>query len=65
MKSDETELYDLSRRKVLGGMTAVGLASVGAGLGTTAYFSDQETYENNQLVAGALDLVVDWEEHYS
>lgn len=65
MTQDEPELYDLTRRKVLGGLTAVGVASVGAGLGTSAYFSDTETFPNNSLTAGALDLVVDWEEHYS
>ena len=65
MSSDETELYNLTRRKVLGGMTAVAIASVGAGLGTPAYLSDAETYEGNTLVAGALDMLVDWEEHYS
>jgi predicted ribosomally synthesized peptide with SipW-like signal peptide len=41
------------------------VASAGAGLGTTAFFSDEETFENNVLTAGALDLTVDWEEHYS
>ena len=62
--TDENKL-SLSRRNVLAGLTGVGLASVGAGLGTSAYFSDRETYEGNQLVAGELDLMVDWEEHYS
>jgi predicted ribosomally synthesized peptide with SipW-like signal peptide len=56
---------ELTRRKILGGMGAVGLAGAGAGLGTSAFFSDQETFTNNRLVAGSLDLKVDWEEHYS
>jgi len=30
----------LSRRSVLGGLGAIGVASAGAGLGTTAFFSD-------------------------
>jgi hypothetical protein len=30
-----------------------------------AFFSDPEEFANNQLVAGELDLLVDWEEHYS
>ncbi|RLM53631.1 VWA domain-containing protein [Halobellus sp. Atlit-31R] len=55
---------NLSRRKVLGALGAVGAASAGAGLGTSAYFSDTESFENNQLTAGELDLKVDWEEHY-
>jgi predicted ribosomally synthesized peptide with SipW-like signal peptide len=57
--------FELSRRKILGGLGTIGVAAAGAGLGTTAYFSDQETYEGNTLTAGSLDLKVDWEEHYS
>ena len=56
--------FSISRRKVLAGLGTIGVASAGAGLGTTAYFSDQETFQNNQLTAGTLDLLVDWEEHY-
>ncbi|WP_424013890.1 SipW-dependent-type signal peptide-containing protein [Halorubrum xinjiangense] len=48
----------LSRRKMLVGLGAVGVASAGAGLGTTAYFNDTETFENNTLTAGSLDLFV-------
>jgi predicted ribosomally synthesized peptide with SipW-like signal peptide len=65
MTDDNPQMYDLSRRKVLAGLGAVGLASAGAGLGTSAFFSDQETFTNNSLVAGSLDMKVDWEEHYS
>ena len=61
--TDERKL-ELSRRKVLGGLGTIGLASAGAGLGTSAYFSDEETFKNNTLTAGELDLKVDWEEHY-
>jgi len=57
--------FSVSRRKVLAGLGTIGIASAGAGLGTTAYFSDQETFQNNQLTAGTLDMKVDWEEHYS
>ena len=56
--------FSISRRKVLAGLGTIGVASAGAGLGTTAYFSDQETFQNNQLTAGTLDVLVDWEEHY-
>jgi len=48
----------LSRRKMLVGLGAVGVASAGAGLGTTAYFNDTESFENNTLTAGELDLFV-------
>jgi len=65
MTNDTTNLTDLSRRKLLAGLGAVGLASAGAGLGTSAYFSDRETFENNELVAGELDLLVDWQQHYT
>lgn len=34
-------------------------------MGTSALFSDEEEFTDNQLVAGTLDLTVDWEEHYS
>jgi len=57
--------YELSRRKVLAGLGTIGVAGAGAGFGTSAYFSDQETFENNTLQAGQLDMKVGWEEHYS
>lgn len=50
----------LSRRKLLAGAGAAGTASAGAGLGTSAYFSDTESFLGNELVAGQLDLVVDY-----
>jgi predicted ribosomally synthesized peptide with SipW-like signal peptide len=61
----ERKTFNLTRRRVLAGLGAVGIASAGAGLGTSAYFSDVETFENNALVAGSLDMKVDWEEHYA
>jgi predicted ribosomally synthesized peptide with SipW-like signal peptide len=59
------EGFGISRREVLAGLGTIGVASAGAGLGTTAYFSDREDFEGNKLVAGELDLKVDWTEHYS
>lgn len=56
--------HALTRRKLLAAVGATGLASAGAGLGTSAYFNDTESFEGNQLAAGELDLQVDWEEHY-
>jgi predicted ribosomally synthesized peptide with SipW-like signal peptide len=55
------DTFDLSRRKVLGSLGAIGVASAGAGLGTSAYFSDEESFTSNTLTAGELDLVVDYE----
>jgi len=58
MTDDNSQLYDLSRRKMLAGLGAIGLASAGAGLGTSAYFSDTEAFTNNTLTAGTLDMSV-------
>lgn len=63
MNSD-TNNIGLSRRKMLVGLGAVGVASAGAGLGTTAYFSDEESFQNNTITAGELDLFVDYEASY-
>ncbi|MFC7174503.1 SipW-dependent-type signal peptide-containing protein [Haloplanus litoreus] len=57
--------FTLSRRKALAALGTVGVASAGAGLGTSAYFSDQESFENNSLVAGSLDVKVAYSLHYS
>ena len=45
-------------------MGGVGAASIGAGFGTSAYFSDGETFEENSLAAGELDLRIDWQQLY-
>src|SRR6056297_1553721 len=59
------QLHTLTRRKMLAGLGAVGIASAGAGLGTSAYFSDRESFTENTLVAGELDLLVDWQQTYT
>ena len=64
MASDNPQLHELSRRKMLAGLGAVGLASAGAGLGTSAYFSDNEAFQNNSLTAGTLDLKLDYKTTY-
>jgi predicted ribosomally synthesized peptide with SipW-like signal peptide len=56
---------ELTRRTVLAGLGAAGVASAGAGLGTSAFFSDGETFTNNSLVAGELDMKVGYSAHYS
>ncbi|OYR86349.1 hypothetical protein DJ71_06460, partial [Halorubrum sp. E3] len=61
---DNIGTFDLSRRKLLAGLGAVGVASAGAGLGTTAYFNDTESFDGNTLTAGQLDLLVDWQQTY-
>jgi predicted ribosomally synthesized peptide with SipW-like signal peptide len=62
--NDNANHIGLSRRRVLGGLGAIGVASAGAGLGTTAFFSDRENFEDNTLTAGELDLFVDYEASY-
>ncbi len=64
MADEKTQLYNLSRRKVLAGLGAVGVASVGTSLGTSALFSDTESFADNSIVAGELDLLVDWQQQY-
>jgi len=51
---------ELSRRTILAGLGAVGAAGAGAGLGTSALFSDTESFENSVITAGELDLLVDY-----
>lgn len=54
-----TERYELSRRKTLAGIATIGAAGAGAGLGTSALFSDEESFENNIITAGTLDMTVE------
>jgi|GEM_PF-715113 len=54
----------LSRRKMLAGLGAIGVASAGAGLGTTAYFSDQQSFEGNTITAGTLAVLGSWQQLY-
>ncbi len=56
---------EITRRHVLASTGAIGLAGAKAGLGTSAFFKDEESFEGNTIAAGNLDLTVDWEEHYS
>ena len=53
------EDIELSRRRVLGGLAAVGLGSAAAGAGTMAAFSDSESSTGNSVQAGTLDLTLD------
>ena len=64
MTPDPTPFH-LSRRRLLAGIGAVGIASAGSGLGTSAFFSDEEEFVNNTLTAGELDLKVGWQQTYS
>ena len=64
MTDEDNNPIGLSRRRVLGGLGAIGVASAGAGLGTTAFFSDSESFEDNTLTAGELDLKMDYRMTY-
>jgi len=57
-EDNNPQLYSLSRRKMVAGLGVVGLASAGAGVGTSAFFSDEESFEDNTLTAGTLDMSV-------
>jgi predicted ribosomally synthesized peptide with SipW-like signal peptide len=52
--------YELTRRKILASVGAVGVAGAGAGLGTSALFSDEESFTNNILTGATWNLVVDY-----
>jgi predicted ribosomally synthesized peptide with SipW-like signal peptide len=60
--SNDTQ-FRISRRSVLAGLGTIGIASAGAGLGTTAFFSDEESV-SAELQAGRLDLLVDFRATY-
>ncbi|WP_435117893.1 SipW-dependent-type signal peptide-containing protein [Halolamina sp. C58] len=60
--SDDRHHYRLSRRNVHVGVDSVGLASAGASLGTTAFLSETETFEENTITAKAMDARRDWEQ---
>lgn len=64
MSHDDPDTFELSRRKALAALGTIGAASAGAGLGTSAWFSDREEFSGNRLVAGDLDLKASWTEHY-
>lgn len=59
----DTRNFQISRRKVLAGLGTVGIASAGAGLGTSAFFSDEESVQAI-LEAGRVDLRLDYRSTY-
>ncbi|MUV60178.1 SipW-dependent-type signal peptide-containing protein [Halobacterium sp. CBA1126] len=48
----------LTRRRVLAGLGTIGVAGAAAGLGTSAYLNDTESFESNTITAGTLDMSV-------
>jgi predicted ribosomally synthesized peptide with SipW-like signal peptide len=59
--ADDNNIYNLSRRKALMGLGTIGVAGAAAGMGTSALFSDEESFTNNSITAGTLNMVVDAE----
>lgn len=58
--------FKFTRRRVLGGIGGIGLASAAAGVGTAAYLNDAESFEGNSITAGELNLQVTVDElHHS
>ena len=57
--------FTATRRNVLIGLGTVGIASAGAGLGTTAYFNDTESFLGNSMQAGEFDLRVKYYGQYN
>jgi predicted ribosomally synthesized peptide with SipW-like signal peptide len=60
-----TDDFELSRRRALAALGTMGATGVGAGVGTSAFFADQESFDNNALTAGELDLGVGYTARYS
>lgn len=58
MENNEHTEFELGRRQVLASFGLAGIASAGAGAGTVALFTDEETSANNTVQAGTLDLEV-------
>ncbi|MXR19786.1 right-handed parallel beta-helix repeat-containing protein [Halobacterium bonnevillei] len=52
---------ELTRRRVLAGLGTIGAAGAAAGLGTSAYLNDTESFVGNTLEAGELDLYVHYD----
>lgn len=54
--SEEERRLEITRRGLLGGITATGVATAGVGAGTWAYFQDAESNTGNSVEAGTMDL---------
>jgi predicted ribosomally synthesized peptide with SipW-like signal peptide len=52
---------ELTRRKILAAASAAGIAGAAAGFGTSALFTDTESFTNNTITAGTTNLVAEAE----
>jgi predicted ribosomally synthesized peptide with SipW-like signal peptide len=48
--------FNISRRKALAALGTIGVASAGAGVGTSAYLNDTEVLSGNSVQAGTLNM---------
>jgi len=58
MANEDTNRIALTRRQLIGGLATIGAAGAGAGMGTAALFSDEESFTGNSITAGTLDMQV-------
>ncbi|MFC3476995.1 multicopper oxidase domain-containing protein [Halobacterium litoreum] len=64
-QSEDDSWVDLTRRQLLGGLGAIGAGGALTGASTLALLDDTERSAGNELVAGNLDLAVNWQEWYN
>jgi len=57
--------FELTRRKTLGTLGAVGAGAAFSGGGAYAFLSDTEESTGNVVTAGKLDLLIDWDVTYN
>lgn len=57
---DDDNALDITGRTALAAPGGVGIASAGAGLGTSASFSDSKSFADDRLTAGTSDTTVGW-----
>jgi len=62
---EEDATVQVSRRQALAALSTIGIASAGAGVGTTAFLNDEEGFEDNTIQAGTLNLVAEVDLVYS
>ncbi|GAB7094960.1 hypothetical protein JCM30237_21130 [Halolamina litorea] len=62
--SDDNSKFDLTRRKVLGGLGGIGAGAALGGTGTMAFLNDTEE-TSGVMTAGELDLIVEYYSYWS
>lgn len=57
--SDDAAAVEITRRRLLSATVTTGAAGAATGVGTMAYFTDQETSSDNTIEAGTIELGFD------